>query len=230
MLQTYYDNNDRFLIAADSIIFGLREKELYLLLTRRPVEPMKNEWSLMGGFMEAGESLSQAAEKVLYRYTGERGLYMEQVGAYGEVDRDCGGRVISVAYFALVQLDKFNILQVEKYDAEWVNIKELPPLLFDHDSMVNDAIKLLRYKVSTEPVAFRFFDEKFTLPALQDLYEAIYQMPLDKRNFRKKLSGMNILERLEEKDKLSSKRGAFYYRFNQEKWEQFLKEGRRFSL
>lgn len=226
----YYQNNVRFLIAVDCIIFGFRKKELHVLLTRRPVEPLKNEWSLMGGFMEEKESLTQAAEKVLYRYTQQKGIYMEQVGAYGEVDRDSGGRVVSVAFYALVQTEKFNTSLARKFDARWININDLPEMVFDHNRMVGDALMLLQYKASKEPVIFNFFDGKFTLPSLQDLYETIYQMPLDKRNFRKKLATMNILDKLEIKDKESSKRGAFYYSFNQEKYAAFLQSGKRFSL
>lgn len=230
MLHTYYDNNNQFLIAVDCIIFGFKNKELSLLLTRRPVEPLKNEWSLMGGFMEEGESLTQAAEKVLFRYTQQKDIYMEQVGAYGEIDRDTGGRVVSVAFYALVQAEKFNTSLAKKFDAKWININELPKLVFDHTQMVNDAIELLQYKVSTQPIAFKFFNYKFTLTELQDLYETIYQLPLDKRNFRKKLNSMNLLDKLEEKDKENSNRGAFYYTFNKERYKQFLDEGKRFSL
>lgn len=230
MTENYYQNNVRFLIAVDCIIFGFHERELHVLLTRRPVEPLKNEWSLMGGFMEENESLNEAAEKVLFRYTQQKGIYMEQVGAYGETDRDTGGRVISVAFYALVQMEKFNTSLAQNFDARWANINELPGLVFDHNLMVYDALALLQYKASKEPVIFHFFDEKFTLPALQDLYETIYQMPLDKRNFRKKLASMDILDRLEVKDKENSKRGAFYYSFNPKKYEEFLKTGKRFSL
>ena len=180
--------------------------------------------------MEAGESLNQAAAKVLYRYTRQKNIYMEQVGAYGEVERDAGGRVISVAFYALVQTEKFDTSLAKKFDARWINVKKLPELIFDHNTMVQDAKMLLQYKASTRPIAFRFFNDKFTLPALQDLYEAIYEMPIDKRNFRKKLSLMDILDKLDEKDKGSSKRGAFYYQFNQSKYDNFLSEGKRFSL
>ena len=230
MSASYYQNNVHFLIAVDCIIFGFREKELHVLLTRRPVEPKKNEWSLMGGFMDENESLNQAAEKVLYRYTQQKGIYMEQVGAYGEINRDSGGRVVSVAFYALVQMEKFNTSPAQNFDARWININELPELVFDHNRMVSDALMLLQYKVSKEPLIFKFFDGKFTLPSLQDLYETIYQMPLDKRNFRKKLASMNILDRLEMKDKENSKRGAFFYSFNPGKYELFMKTGKRFSL
>jgi ADP-ribose pyrophosphatase len=230
MVPRYYENNATFLIAIDCIIFGFRRKELHVLLTRRPVEPVKGEWSLMGGFMEENESLKQAAEKVLYRYTQQGDIYMEQVGAYGEINRDAGGRVISVAFYALVQMENFDTSLAGRFDATWTNINALPPLVFDHNQMVYDALTLLQHKVSTEPVIFNFFDEKFTLPDLQDLYEAIFQISFDKRNFRKKLSSMNLLDKLEMKDKEHSKRGAYFYSFNQNKYEEFLKEGKRFSL
>lgn len=226
----YYLENPTFLVAVDCIIFGFKDKELHILLTRRPLEPLKGEWSLMGGFLEDNESLNQAAEKVLFRYTQQKGIYMEQVKAYGEINRDIGGRVISVAFYALVRLEEFDTSLAAKYDARWVNIRELPRLVFDHNQMVNDALTLLRYKVSMQPIIFHFFDKKFTLPALQDLYEAIYQMPIDKRNFRKKILSMNILDKQEEKDMSSSKRGAYYYVFNKKKYEAFLREGKRFSL
>src|SRR5690606_19497624 len=151
MSTIFYQNTTRFLTAVDCIIFGFRKKELHLLLTRRPVEPLKNEWSLMGGFMEENESLTQAAEKVLYRYTQQKDIYMEQVGAYGEVNRDSGDRVISVAFYALVQMERFDASLARKFDARWINIQEVPPLVFDHNQMVHDALTLLQYKVSKEP-------------------------------------------------------------------------------
>lgn len=230
MNTTYYQNTDQFLISVDCIIFGFQNKELHVLLTRRPVEPLKDEWSLMGGFMEKDESISEAAEKVLFRYTQQKDIYMEQVAAYGDVNRDTGGRVVSVAFYALVKVEKFNTSLAKKFDARWINLRELPQLVFDHNKMVKDALMLLQYKVSTQPIAFHFFNDKFTLPALQDLYEAIYQMPLDKRNFRKKLTTMEILDKLEDKDKVNSKRGAFYFIFNKHKYHKFLAEGKRFSL
>lgn len=230
MLTRFYSHDAKFLVAVDCIIFGFKEKELHILLTRRPLEPNKGEWSLMGGFMDDGESLDEAAGKVLYRYTQQDGVYMEQVGAYGEIDRDTGGRVVSVTYYALVRLEEFDTSLAKEFDAKWVNITKLPKLIFDHNKMVEDALQLLRYKASLKPIIFEFFDEKFTLPALQDLWEAIYQIPTDKRNFRKKVVSMGILDKLEVKDKTSSKRGAFYYIFNSNKYKKFIESGNRFSI
>lgn len=226
----YYINKSKFLVAVDCIIFGFKDKELHVLLTRRPVEPLGGEWSLMGGFVAENESLEDAAKKVLFNYTQQKGVYMEQVNAYGEINRDTGGRVISVAFYALVRLEEFDTSLAQSFDARWVNIKELPQLVFDHNQMVNDALTLLQFKVSMQPIIFKFFDEKFTLPALQDLYEAIYQREVDKRNFRKKLSSMDILDKLDIKDTLSSKRGAFYHKFNDDKYKELLASGKYFSL
>lgn len=230
MINQYYLNKSRFLVAADCIIFGFKDKELHILLTRRPVEPLAGEWSLMGGFVAENESLEDAAKKVLFNYTQQKGIYMEQVNAYGAIDRDSGGRVISVAFYALVLLEEFDTSLAQKFDARWINIKELPQLVFDHNKMVEDALTLLRFKVSMQPIIFEFFNDKFTLPALQDLYEAIYQREIDKRNFRKKLASMDVLDKLNVKDTLSSKRGAFYYRFSEEKYDDLLAAGKYFSL
>ncbi len=229
MAQTYYDSNDKFYIAVDCIIFGYRDKELNVLLTRESIHPMKNEWSLTGGLMEENESLVQAAERVISKYTQQKNIYKEQVAAYGELNRDAVDRVVSVAFYAIVQTEKLDTSNA-KYGAKWTNVNELPTLIFDQNQMVDDALRLLRDKVSTQPIAFHFFDEKFTLPELQELYETIYQTPIDKRNFRKKLHRMNLLDKHEEKDNENSKRGAFYYIFNNERYNQFIKEGNRFSL
>lgn len=230
MANHYYLNTSKFLVAADCIIFGFSDNELHILLTRRPVEPLADAWSLMGGFVSENESLEDAAKKVLFDYTQQSGIYMEQVNAYGKIDRDTGGRVISVAFYALVRLDEFDTSLAKKFDARWTNIEELPQLVFDHNQMVEDALTLLRFKVSMQPIIFNFFDEKFTLPALQNLYEAIYQRPTDKRNFRKKLASMDILDKLNIKETDSSKRGAFFYSFNEEKYQDYLATGKLFSL
>lgn len=229
MTLEFYPNNSTFLVAVDCIVFGFIDKDLHILLTRRPVEPFRGEWSLMGGFMDIKENLEEAAKKVLFKFTQQSGVYMEQVNAYGNVDRDKGGRVVSVTYYALVNMNQFDTTLARKFDARWENIRNLPNLVFDHNKMVEDALTLLRLKISMQPIIFNFFKDKFTLPALQDLYEAIYQIPIDKRNFRKKIASMNILDKLDEKDR-NSKRGAHYYAFNEKKYNNFIKEGKRFSL
>jgi len=140
------------LLQLTALFLVLKTKIFHILLTRRPVEPQSGQWSLMGGFMEENESLDQAAEKVLYRYTQQKGIYMEQVKAYGDVNRDTGGRVVSVAFYALVRLEEFDTSLARKFDARWVKIQQLPKLIFDHNRMVEDALTLLRYKTSMQPI------------------------------------------------------------------------------
>jgi len=209
---------------------GFKDNDLHVLAAKRQFEPMKGSWSLMGGFVNQGESINEAAGRVLDEFTGIDGIFMEQLGAYGEVERDLGERVVSIAYYALVDMDKFDTSLVEKYDARWISISHLPELIFDHNKMVKDTINTLQRRAAVKPIGFNLLGDQFTLPALQSLYEAIYQETIDKRNFRKKILSMDILEKLDEKDKSSSKRGAFYYQFNKDKYDQLIQQGLHFSL
>ena len=184
----------------------------------------------MGGFVNATESINEAAKRVVEEYTGIDNIFMEQVGAYGELNRDLADRVISIAYFALVDMDLFDSSLIEKHDTRWIRITKLPELIFDHKKMVDNTINILQRKAAIKPIGFNLLGDQFTLPTLQSLYESIYQERIDKRNFRKKLLTMDILEKMEEKDKSSSKRGAFYYRFNKEKYVQLIEQGLHFSL
>lgn len=230
MSAAFYQEQVKFYVAVDCIILGFNNNELNVLLYKRNFEPLKGQWSLMGGFVRGGESVDEAASRVLTECTGIDTIFMEQIGAYGDVTRDLGERVISVAYYALVNINDFSTELLEEYNAKWTKITELPDLIFDHDKMVADALSRLKRRAATRPIGFNLLPEKFTLPQLQSLYEAIYQVQLDKRNFRKKLNAMDILERLDEKDKKSSKRGAFYYKFNKEKYDHLLEQGFYFSL
>jgi 8-oxo-dGTP diphosphatase len=230
MTASFYKNRDTHLIAVDCIIMGFKDNDLHVLAAKRQFEPMKGGWSLMGGFVNQGESINEAAGRVLDEFTGIDGIFMEQLGAYGEVERDSGERVVSIAYYALVDMDKFDTSLVEKYDARWISISHLPELIFDHNKMVRDTINTLQRRAAVKPIGFNLLGDQFTLPSLQSLYEAIYQETIDKRNFRKKILSMDILEKLDEKDKSSSKRGAFYYQFNKDKYDQLIQQGLHFSL
>jgi len=227
---SFYLNKDKHLVAVDCIIMSFRENDLYILIARRHFEPMQGGWSLMGGFVNKGESIDEAAGRVLDELTGIEDIFMEQLGAFGDVERDLGERVVSIAYYALVDMEKFDTSRAEKYDARWVKITELPDLIFDHNKMVKDTIKTLQRRAAVKPIGFNLLGDRFTLPSLQSLYESIYQEPIDKRNFRKKILAMDILEKLDEKDKSSSKRGAFYYQFNKDKYDLLVEQGLHFSI
>lgn len=212
-----YENLELMPLAVDCIIFGFNDNNLELLLIHRGFEPEKDKWSLMGGFVGVDENLDDAASRVLTNLTGLEGLYMEQVNTFGKVDRDPGGRVISVAYYALIRKDQYDEELVKKHNAKWFPLTELPDMIFDHKEMAEAAMVRLRRKVKTESIGFNLLPEKFTLPQLQALYETILGETLDKRNFRKKIAAIGILEKLDEKDKNSSKRGAYFYRFDKKK-------------
>ncbi len=227
-----YSKYKKHLVAVDSIIFGydILEKELKLLVVKRSFNPAKGKWSLAGGFVEPGESIDVAVCRVLRSLTGLKNIYMKQLYCYGEPSRDPGARVISVAYWALIQIKDIVQKAAHKNGAHWQSIKKLPKLIFDHPDMVNRALKELRLQVRIKPVGFELLPEKFTLVQLLDLYEAIYLKTIDKRNFRKKILSMNILEKLDEKEKETSKRGAYYYRFNKTNYKKLSKRDFYFNL
>ncbi|WP_370520839.1 NUDIX domain-containing protein [Bacteroides sp. 214] len=217
---SYYSHNPKFYVAVDCIIFGFKEGELYLLLLKRNFEPCKGGWSLMGGFTQESESTDDAAKRVLLELTGLEKVYMEQVGAFSAIDREPNERVISIAYYALMNINEYDHELVEKHNAFWVNIKELPPLIFDHEEMVEKARKKMQQKASTKPIGFNLLSNMFTLSQLQSLYEAIYGEELDKRNFRKRVAEMDYIEKTDQIDKQGSKRGAALYQFNSKAYQK----------
>ncbi len=203
---SYYSSNPKFYVGIDCIIFGFNEGELNLLLLKRNFEPAMGNWSLMGGFVQESESVDDAAKRVLAELTGLDNVYMEQVGSFGAIDRDPGERVISIAYYALVNINEYDKALVQQHNAFWVNINELPPLIFDHSAMVEKARALMQQKTTTEPIGFNLLPQLFTLSQLQSLYEAIYGENIDKRNFRKRIAEMDYIEKTDKIDKTSSKR------------------------
>lgn len=229
---TYYREHEKFHVAVDSIIFGYDEggRELKVLLLKRNFQPAKGEWSLMGGFLNNNESVDEAAKRILQQLTGLSDVYMEQLYTFGELDRDPGARIISIAYFALIKIKSSDLELVKNHGATWVPISSMPPLIFDHTAMVNRALKKLQIRTRTQPIGFELLPDKFTIPQLQGLYEAIYNKTLDKRNFRRKLLSMDLLEKQEEKEKESSRKGAWYYRFDPKKYEDLLNRGFNFEL
>ena len=220
MTPSYYSQYPKFHVAVDCIIFGFEAGQLKVLLQKRPFEPRQGEWSLMGGFVKRDEDVDEAAKRVLYQLTGLHDIYMQQVGAFGSVNRDSGDRVVSVAYFALVDIENVNDELTHQNSAYWEGINELPPLLFDHRDMVLHALHRLRTLLHSRPVGFRLLPPLFTLSHLQQLYETILDKSLDKRTFRKRINEMHFIEKTDLVDKLSSKRGAALYQFNEQAYEQ----------
>lgn len=229
---TYYREHEKFHVAVDSIIFGYDEggRELKVLLLKRNFQPAKGEWSLMGGFLKNNEAVDEAAKRILNQLTGLSDVYMEQLYTFGELERDPGARIISVAYFALIKINDSDLELVKNHGATWIPISSMPILIFDHTTMVERALKKLQIRARTQPIGFELLPDKFTIPQLQGLYEAIYNKTLDKRNFRRKLLSMDLLEKQEEKEKASSRKGAWYYRFDPNKYQDLLNRGFNFEL
>ena len=213
-MTNFYSEHSKVWLSVDCIIFGFDESQLKILIGRRQMDPGRGEWSLYGGFVRSNESVDDAAHRVLFELTGLRTLYMRQVGAFGSVDRDPGERVVSVAYYVFINVADYDDRLRKEYHLEWVSLDEVPQLYSDHNQMVQQALKQMRLKMSTEPVAFRLLPNLFTLTQLQKLYEAVKGEELDKRNFRKRIKEMNFIEKTELIDKTGSKRGAALYRFN----------------
>jgi ADP-ribose pyrophosphatase YjhB (NUDIX family) len=216
----YYIEHQKILISVDCIIFGFEHNKLKVLLGRRPIDPGKGAWSLYGGFVRNEESVDEAADRTLYELTGLRNVYMRQVGAFGSVDRDPGARVVSVAYYALINVKDYDQKMLTEHDVEWVNIEELPEMFSDHKQMIKKARKLMQQKIRTEPISFQLLPGLFTLTQLQRLYEAVNGEEVDKRNFRKRIKEMDFIEKTDLIDKTGSKRGAYLYRFNKNAYNE----------
>ena len=220
---TYYNEHSKVWVSVDVIIFGFDESKLKILIGRRQMDPGRGEWSLYGGFVGADESLDDATSRVLNGLTGLRNVYMQQVGAFGSVDRDPGERVISVAYYALINVSDYSEKLRSEHGLEWVDINHVPTLYSDHNVMVSMALKMMRQKIKTEPISFRLLPQLFTLTQLQRLYEAVMGEEVDKRNFRKRIKDMDFIEKTELIDKKMSKRGAALYRFNRKMYNDNFK-------
>jgi 8-oxo-dGTP diphosphatase len=222
-MRNIYSDQTPLLLAVDCIIFGFDGEKLKLLAIQRGFEPYKGEWSLLGGFVLEKESIEDAAARVLKNLTGLEGIYMEQMHVFSNPDRESKKRIISAAVFALIDINKFEKQIHKEYHSEWFSINELPHLIVDHDEMVNMAKERLRYKAALHPLLFELLPSKFTIPQLQHLYEEVYNNTFDKGNFNKKILSTGLLVKLKEKDKLGSKKGAFYYKVDAKKYNAGFK-------
>ena len=221
-----YAKQSRYLQAVDCIVFGFDGENLKILLIQRGFEPEKGKWSLMGGFVTENESLEQASNRILKQLTGLDGVYLEQLHTFSEPLRDPIERTVSTAYFALLDINKYEKQISHDYHAEWFTLKRMPKLIFDQQQMVELAQRRVRYKAALHPILFELLPSRFTIPQLQNLYESVYNTKIDKRNFSKRILATGLLIKQADKDKSSSRRGAFYYQLNMQnyyaKFQAFL--------
>jgi 8-oxo-dGTP diphosphatase len=218
-------------LAVDCVVFGLDQEDLKVILIQRNLSPYQGKWAIPGGFVHIDESLEDAASRELREETGIEDVFLEQLYTFGEVDRDPRERVVSVAYYALVNLRDHKIkATTDARDAAWFSVDDIPTLSFDHNKIVKVALKRLKGKVKYEPIGFELLPKKFTLTQLQAMYEKILEQSIDKRNFRRKILGMGFLAELDEVEMDVAHRAARLYKFDEKKYLQLKEEGFNFEL
>jgi 8-oxo-dGTP diphosphatase len=219
-------------VTVDCVVFGIDEADrLKVLLIQRQIPPFQEQWALPGGFVRPQEDLIEAARRELQEETGVDGVFLEQLRSFGSPDRDPRGWVITVAYYALVNLRDYQVkAATDAKEAAWFDVQALPVLGFDHGEILPIAIATLQAKVRQEPIGFELLPTKFTLTQLQRLYEIILGHPLDKRNFRKKLLRMNFVIGLNEKETNVAHRAAQLYQFDAAKYQALKQQGFNFEL
>ena len=226
---TYTYDYPRPAVTTDCVIFGYDGKELKVLLIERGIEPFKGCWAFPGGFLNMDEDALAGARRELKEETGLEDVFIEQFHTFSEPGRDPRGRVITIAHYALVKIQ-----EVEGGDdaaqARWFPIGEVPPLAFDHDRILRMAMSRLKEKIHFEPVGFELLPDVFTMPQLQNLYEAILEVHFDRRNFASKMLKLGILEDTGDRPAGASSRIPVSYRFNKEKYNELKAKGFRLEF
>jgi 8-oxo-dGTP diphosphatase len=218
-------------VSIDCVIFGFRNSELDILLIKHAEGISKGRWALPGGWIRYNESVDDAASRLLTSLTGVSNIFLEQLKAFGEVNRYPGKRVITLAYYALINADNYSLSAgFTASDAQWFRIHDVPRLAYDHNKIINVGFQYLKHKVRHEPIGFNLLPKKFTLHQIQKLYEAILETALDKPNFRRKLLNMNLLVPCDEKQRDVSHRAANFYRFDKKIYKQLKESGFTFEL
>lgn len=221
-------------IAVDAVVFGYtKETGVSLLLIKRKYDPFKGDWALPGGFVKDEETLENAVERELYEETSIEINYLEQLFTFGKPDRDPRKRVISVAYFGLINSSQYKTFnaKTDAEEAEWFNIKELPSLGFDHKEIIKTAIRRLRSKIIYQPIGFELLDNKFPFSDLEKLYTKLLDRPIDRRKFKKKIMSLGILDEFDEKEHAKDVgRTGKLYKFNHENYQKLIEKGTHFDI
>jgi 8-oxo-dGTP diphosphatase len=233
---SYCYDHPRPALSVDCVVFGFELAQnaaptLKLLLIQRGLPPFAGDWALPGGFVRLGERLEETARRELGEETGLTQIFLEQLYTFAQPERDPRGRVVTVAYYALVNLERDTLKAATDARAvDWFNLSHRPHLAFDHDQIVAVALQRLRNKIRYEPIGFELLPPKFSLSQLQQLYEAILEQPLDKRNFRKKILNMDLLQALEEWQQEVAHRAARLYQFDPQRYQALKQQGFNFEI
>lgn len=205
-------------ISVDCVIFGFDENELKVLLIESDLKEYKGKWSLLGDIVHPDEDIETAAYRVLRERTGLENVFMEQVQAFGGLNRHPAGRVVTIAYYSLVNIQHVELKTLQN-DLHWHAVKDIRQMAFDHKDILSTCYQRLQHKVLDQPVGFNLLPKKFSLRDLQNLYEAILDVKLDRRNFRKKFFAMDYLIDLNEEEQDVRHRPARLYKFNHDKYD-----------
>lgn len=221
----------KFLNAVDAVVFTYDNEVLKILLIKRGIEPFKDQWALPGGFLRSNETLEMAINRELKEEANIGDIFLEQLHSFSSVNRDPRSRVITTAYYALVNCNNYEIkANTDAIDAKWFLFNSIPKLAFDHNLIVDIAIKRLRRNLEYKPIGFELLAKYFTISQIQKLYETIFNKKIDKRNFRKKLLKTELIIETDKFDKTGIKRPARLYFFNKDKYNEFKKEGFKFKI
>lgn len=219
-------------LTVDCIVFGLdAELKLKVMLIKRDIPPFIGQWAIPGGFVHIDETLEEAALRELQEETGIKNVFLEQLYTFGNLGRDPRDRTITIAYYALINLIDQNIhAATDAREANWFTLTQIPQLAFDHNQILEVAIARIRGKIRYQPIGFELLPTQFTLTQLQNLYETLLDRPLDKRNFRKKILGMDLLIDTGKLQSNVSHRAAKLYQFDQPKYLQLKQKGFNFEI
>ena len=214
-------------LSVDCSIFGFQDKKLKILLIKRTNPFMNSEWALPGDNIFEDESAEEAASRILFEMSGVQNIYLDQVSAFSDVNRIKEQRIVTIAFFALVNIQKHRLKPSikEAEDAAWFDIHQIPNLPLDHNRILQVSLFKLKRRFRFEPLGYELLPTKFSLRNLQDLYESLYDIKLDNRNFRKKILSIGHLRQLNEKQENVSHRRAMLYKFNPKKYEELKKKG-----
>ena len=219
-------------VTVDCVVFGLDDaQKLMVLLIQRGVAPYKGSWALPGGFVRLDESIEAAAVRELKEETGIDKVFLEQLYTFGEVDRDPRARIVTVAYYALINIREYIVkAQTDAKNAEWFFVERLPKLAFDHEKILKIAKQRLKGKLRYQPIGFELLPAKFTLTQLQRLYETVLEEKIDKRNFRNKILKMKLLVDIGEMQVKVSHRRAKLYQFDKKRYKELEQTGFNFEI
>jgi len=218
-------------VTVDCVIFGFDKNQLKVLLTKRAIEPFLGKWAFPGGFIQEDENADDCAIRKLQEEAGLKDIFLEQLYTFSDLARDPRGRVISIAYYALVRPDAYTLEAGVDIDAvQWFGIDEKLDLAFDHKQILNTAIQRLRGKIRYQPIGFELLPKQFTLPDLHNLYETVLQRSIDRGNFRKKILSMGLLIDHSDKQKDRRARAAKIYSFDRVKYKELTESGFYFEV